>query len=75
MNDHDLLIAIATDVKDIKQAIDGNGQPGLLHRVSVVETKITERERTALKAGGASAVIVTVTLGALWEWLKGKIGA
>lgn len=36
-SDHDLLIEMRTDLKDLIRLVKGNGQPGLLQRVSSLE--------------------------------------
>lgn len=75
MEDHDILIAIATDVKRLVRALDGNGQPGLLQKVAILEQDMKERqeEATALRtstqnvsrnAAATSGVISLLTLGA-----------
>ena len=41
-NDHDILVTLAADVKDIKRAVEGNGQPGLIERVTTLEALLTK---------------------------------
>lgn len=73
--DRDLLVAIATDIKRVVRAIDGNGQPGLVQDVAVLKQDMKERqeEANALRmstqnvsrnAAATSGVISLLTLGA-----------
>jgi hypothetical protein len=74
MDDHDLLVQLCSDVRDIKKAVEGNGQPGLVTRMGIIEGRLAERDRTAMKAGGGAAA-TAVLLGYLWEWVKGQFSA
>jgi hypothetical protein len=47
INDHDLLVSIANDVKRVVKAIDGNGQPGLIQEVAVLKQDMRERQHEA----------------------------
>ena len=70
-SDHDILVRIAGDITDIKREIEGNGRPGLRDRVTAIETRQDERDKTVFKASGLTA-IGTVAVGAILEWLSKK---
>ena len=40
--EHGKLDVIASDVRDIKKAVFGNGRPGLCDRVAIVETAVKQ---------------------------------
>ena len=75
LNDHELLIQIANDVRDLKHVIEGNGQPGVSHRLTALETRVDERTSPSKSAvmglSGGTAVALTL----IAEWLKAKLGA
>lgn len=49
--------AVRTDVNELRQLLLGNGQPGVLHRLTAVETRVDERtKRTAGLSGGLGAL-------------------
>ncbi len=58
MSDHDMLVSIHTLSQEMWDAIYGNGQPGLLERVTETETKLEDhtatRKRDWLSAGGVA---------------------
>jgi hypothetical protein len=73
--DHDLLVTIASDVKRLVKAIDGNGQPGLIQKVAILEQDMKERQHeteilrsevpskgrnTAVSGGVITAVMISV---------------
>jgi hypothetical protein len=55
------LVALHNDVSHIRSKIDGNGSPGLITRVTVLETQ--SRQRTT--ALGALAVLGAAAVGGL----------
>ena len=75
MEDHDILVQLATDMKRLLKAIDGNGQPGLLQEVAILKQDMRERQHeaamlrdavpsktrnTAVTSGVITAVMVSV---------------
>lgn len=58
LTEHELLLLVAHDVAEIKEAISGNGQPGLLTRVAHLEGQ--GDNKTAAKGGmiGVAASLV-----------------
>ena len=65
----ELLLALRDDVQRILQAIDGNGQPGLITRVAKLEERTTPSGKTAATAGGVGAVLIVIA-----QFLLAKIG-
>lgn len=59
MNDHDLLVAIATDLKTLKDKVLGNGTPGLLQDVAAL------KERTGMTRGEKAVTWTAVAMAAL----------
>lgn len=55
-----LLSVMASDLGRVVKAIEGNGRPGLNDRMTAVETRLNERDRTAMKVGIGSAGITAV---------------
>lgn len=60
---------MASDVAYIKEAIEGNGDPGLLQRVDVVEKSIAAQKNKVMGFSTAFAVIGTVGS----HWLIAKL--
>lgn len=63
LRDRDLL-------ERIYEAIYGNGQPGMLNRLTVVETKVDERTSkvSSLAGGGVAGALITILI----AWLREK---
>lgn len=47
MTDHDLLVSIHTQVERIVKLLDGNGKPGLIRDVAVLQDDMRRREQEA----------------------------
>ena len=73
--DHDLLIEISTLVKATHKALYGNGQPGVLHKVSTLEEQMkasiaeahelraavpTKKEKALVNSGILTGILISV---------------
>ena len=47
INDHDLLVSTHTMMQELYKVIKGNGRPGLLEKVTVLEDDMRRREQEA----------------------------
>lgn len=54
--DHDMITEMAKDVKDLLRLVKGNGQPGLLQRVTSLE------QWRAMLIGGYALVVFSITI-------------
>jgi hypothetical protein len=59
-------------LEDIEYDLDGNGQPGIKHRLSVLETRVDERTSRKQTYGvpGMVALVVMGALKAVEQWAK-----
>lgn len=57
LTDRELLVHLCLEMVEVKRALEGNGQPGLLTRVAKVEKEQEMGRRMAFSLGGAGGII------------------
>ena len=69
-SDRELLLSIYYAVNRLDRAMYGNGQPGLLERHAILETRVEERtsKKRSIMSGGAAGVIVSAAAAILSKW-------
>lgn len=72
LSDRELLVLTYQMSCDTKEAIFGNGQPGIVTRLAAVETRV--EERTSKKEILGVAGLVTLIVNAGFDLIKSKMG-
>lgn len=65
MNDHDILVETHTLVKEMWEAVYGNGQPGMMTRLARVEEHQASTPKSGAKWGGAAGGVTAVIAAAI----------